>query len=260
MTSRSTALAGLMMTAAAVVFVSPARADLVSCATCIVDLGAQGFGNAPRLLTIQTNQNNQTGIESGVVIPSATGTVTIGPGIPDPPNVFHGNGITNTGGNEVTPLTGDKFSVPTLGSLGYTDATKINILFNATEPGGDGLSITDVTLKFYTSGGGFVGAIDGSQTFSSTFTGNGNAGFLFTVSADEVAAVNGFIAAAGQTGRIALESTITGAAGGPESFTAFNPSMTPPVPEMSSWGMMILGFAGVGLLAYRRRERALRLA
>jgi hypothetical protein len=78
----------VLSTAALLLGVAPAGADLVSCQTCIVDLGAQGFGNAPRLLTIQTNQGNTTGIESGVVIPSATGTVTIGAGIPDPPNVF----------------------------------------------------------------------------------------------------------------------------------------------------------------------------
>ena len=35
--------------------------------------------------------------------------------------------------------------------------------------------------------------------------------------------------------------------------------VTPAVPEPSSWAMMILGFAGVGLLAYRRREVAFRL-
>jgi hypothetical protein len=32
------------------------------------------------------------------------------------------------------------------------------------------------------------------------------------------------------------------------------------VPEPSTWAMMILGFAGVGFLAYRRREQALRLS
>jgi hypothetical protein len=132
----------------------------------------------------------------------------------------------------------------------------INLLFNATEPGGDGVNVMDVTLKFYNSAGTFVGAIDGSQNFPSTFTGNGNAGFVFTVSAGEQPTVNGFIAAAGQGGRIALETTISGAAGGPESFSAFNPGVTPPVPELSTWGMMVLGFAGVGFLAYRRKDRS----
>jgi hypothetical protein len=33
-------------------------------------------------------------------------------------------------------------------------------------------------------------------------------------------------------------------------------SITAPVPEPSTWAMMILGFAGVGYLAYRRRNQA----
>jgi hypothetical protein len=32
------------------------------------------------------------------------------------------------------------------------------------------------------------------------------------------------------------------------------------VPEPSTWAMMILGFAGIGFMAYRRRNGALHLA
>jgi hypothetical protein len=35
---------------------------------------------------------------------------------------------------------------------------------------------------------------------------------------------------------------------------------TPAVPELSTWAMMILGFLGVGLLAYRRKCTTLSLA
>lgn len=43
--------------------------------------------------------------------------------------------------------------------------------------------------------------------------------------------------------------------------TAFEFAFTSPVPEPSTWAMMILGFAGMGFLAYRRRSGAsLRLA
>jgi PEP-CTERM motif-containing protein len=39
--------------------------------------------------------------------------------------------------------------------------------------------------------------------------------------------------------------------------TPFNPNaVTPGVPEPSTWAMMILGFAGVGFMAYRRRHQA----
>ncbi len=46
------------------------------------------------------------------------------------------------------------------------------------------------------------------------------------------------------------------------SETAFEFAFTAPVPEPSTWAMMILGFAGVGFMAYRRNRQspALRLA
>jgi hypothetical protein len=38
-------------------------------------------------------------------------------------------------------------------------------------------------------------------------------------------------------------------------------TITPAVPEPSTWAMMILGFAGVGFMTYRRKSRpSLRLA
>jgi hypothetical protein len=37
------------------------------------------------------------------------------------------------------------------------------------------------------------------------------------------------------------------------SFTS--PSTVPGVPEPSTWAMMIIGFAGVGFMAYRRRNK-----
>jgi PEP-CTERM motif len=37
---------------------------------------------------------------------------------------------------------------------------------------------------------------------------------------------------------------------------AFDPNaVTPGVPEPSTWAMMVLGFTGVGFMAYRRRNR-----
>ena len=35
---------------------------------------------------------------------------------------------------------------------------------------------------------------------------------------------------------------------------------TPPVPEISTWAMLLAGFAGVGFVAYRRKAAATRFA
>ena len=40
------------------------------------------------------------------------------------------------------------------------------------------------------------------------------------------------------------------------NFTVNNDVMMAPVPEASTWAMMILGFAGIGFVAYRRRNTA----
>jgi len=44
-----------------------------------------------------------------------------------------------------------------------------------------------LTLKFYSSSGTLLGAIDGSQNFADSNPGNGVAGFTFVVSTDEQA-------------------------------------------------------------------------
>jgi hypothetical protein len=243
------AIAGLM----SVSFAFPAQADLVFGG--IVDLGAQGFGNAPRLLTLQGQGNNTT--ESGVVTVSG-GAVSggAGAGIPDA-TVFSGNGVTNAGGDEVAPFTDNqKFNVPTLSSLNWNSADDVKIIFNATEPSGDGANITDVTLKFY-SGDTVIAAIDGSHDFADTIVGNGTSGFLFTVDAVQQAHLAAAVFGLANSGdfRIALESTISGISGGPESFSAVV-AVAPAVPEPSTWAMMLLGFAGLAAATYRRRKTA----
>jgi hypothetical protein len=175
--------------------------------------------------------------------------------------VHDSNGVTNTGGSEVSPLSDNpKFGVPTISSLGWHRASDIGLLFNATEPGGDSININDITLKFY-NGSTLLAAIDGQQALASTDPGNGVAGFTFVVDPAEQTYLNNTIFS--QTGfgnyQIALESTLSDAAGGPESWLAFNlgggvPTTFASVPEPATWGMMILGLGMIGG-AMRRRQR-----
>ena len=144
--------------------------------------------------------------------------------------MFSGNGVTNLGGNEVNPLSDNqKFGIPTLGELNWTSGANVNLLFNATEPGGNGLTVTDVTLKFY-NGNNVIAAIDGAFSLANTNTGNGNAGF-----------------------RIALESTITDVGGGPESFSAI--AVVSNAPEPGVYGMLLSGLGLMGFVAKRRKQK-----
>ena len=169
--------------------------------------------------------------------------------------MFSGNGVTNLGGNEVNPLSDNqKFGIPTLGELNWTSGANVNLLFNATEPGGNGLTVTDVTLKFY-NGNNVIAAIDGAFSLANTNTGNGNAGFRISVDAAQQTFLNTTVF--NQTGasgfRIALESTITDVGGGPESFSAI--AVVSNAPEPGVYGMLLSGLGLMGFVAKRRKQK-----
>jgi len=216
-------------------------------------LSAQGFGSAPRDLTVQRTGNTSSP-ESGCVSP--TGGFTVGAsacmGVDA---AFQPNGVVNIGGDEPSPTTDNqKYGAPFASDRGITSASDIGVLFNATEPGGDEITVSDLTLKFYQNNT-LIGSIDGSQTFASSNPGNGVAGFVFRVDQAQTAYVNGLLAMGNI--QFALESTLTGSAGGPESFRIVNLGAGgssggggATVPEPVS-----LALFGLGALAVARRGR-----
>lgn len=221
-----------------------------------------GFGSAPRSLTLMETGNGD-GIESGCVGVSATGTITFGTCISDPnAMLFNGNGVTNQSGTTDLPnplIDGLKYGIPTTGSLGITSANQIAILYNATETGGQSTNVTDLTLKFYTSTGSLLGAIDSAlpQNFLTTIPGNGGAGFVFVVDSFQQTYVNSLLALGGSGTKLALEATIADVSGGPESFLLFNlanpggPGTAIPEPAgIALFGIALLG----GLVASRKRS------
>jgi hypothetical protein len=241
--------------AAALALPGVASAGLVYDSTLLAP--AQGFGSAPRDLSLQAT--GQDSFQSGAVNYSASG---IGFGTPIADSLVHeGNGITNESGTSTMPnalADNQKYGVPTTGALGITTANQIGVLFNATEPGGDEVSVTDVTLKFYTAAGSFLGAIDGSHEFDNSNAGNGVAGFTFVVDAAQQGYVDGLLALGGEGTTLALEASTQGFAGGPETFLIYNLT-TPPVaaiPEPSTYAMLFAGLGAVGFVARRRSRKA----
>lgn len=228
-----------------------ASASLVYDANVFVS--GQGFGNVPRVLTVQATGSGNT--ESGCISVNGAGALAGGSGsCITSGNVHDANAVQNAGGQEVNPLSDNqKFGIPSASSLGITTASQILIVYNATEPAGNSTNVTDVTLKFYSPTGSLLGAIDGQQDFANTVQGNGQAGFVFVVSQDELAYVNGILSANPNL-LFAMETTITGVAGGPESYAILSRASVVPEPaSIALFGAALFGF-GVA----QRRHRAAR--
>jgi len=245
--------------AAAVLMASSASASLVYESS--IQLSAQGFGNAPKDLTLQGR-----GTTSGCVGAAAGGAITFGTCTTDA-QTYAGNGVSNADGtaNMSAPLADNqKYGNPTVAELGLNSAADIGVLFNATEPGGDSITVADVTLSFYDAlTGNVLAAIDGQQTFANSFAGNGVAGFVFTVDSAQQTFLDSLIFN-GTTNltniRLGLGATLLNSAGGPDTFAVVNLNRTAAVPEPASWAMMVGGFGLIGGAIRRRRTASVGFA
>jgi len=224
-----------------------------------IQLSAQGFGNAPRDLTIQhTGPAAPNDFESGCVGVDSAGDIVVGPaGCQLTDALIDPNGVIPVGGDEPSPLTDNqKYGIPTLASRGITDPSQIGILFNATEPSGNSINVTDITLNFYSPTGTFITSLDGQQAFPNSFAGNGVAGFVFVVDPIEQGVLQSTIFALPDFGSVllSLNSSLTGATGGPDTFRIVNLSSPPTsgdVPEPAT--LLLVGLAC--LIAARRLRR-----
>jgi PEP-CTERM motif len=171
------------------------------------------------------------------------------------------NGSFSFDGDLQTPLDDkSKHSAPALSDLGWTNASDVKVLFNGNEGNGPnaGVTINTITLSFFTASGGLVGTITndlGALVYPTAQAGQGSAGFLIGVAPSdtvELTLLQGLLNQAGPTGHVGIFASLSNVDGGAETFTAVGVAA---VPEPSTWAMMILGFAGVGFLAYRRRSK-----
>ena len=202
----------------------------------VSDLSAQGYGNANRIITLDVNGNATTEIGATSVIGGVFG------GTGDLANPFNDN---------------QKFGAPTLGALNWSNASQVQLLFNAIEPGNASkakINIESLTLTFY-NGVGAVGSISTNAKieFVSGNPGNGNAGYVIGVSSDEEAALNSaiFNLAGSSAFRIGISASLSDVDAGADSFNAVAAPIASAVPEPSTWAMLILGFVGIGFMAYR---------
>ena len=225
---------------------TPASADLV-----LLDpttLAGQGVGAATTLLTLQTTGTATT--ESGGVL-------------------FNGSTFGNalTGASQSTTFT--------FASLGITNASQLGLIVNLAEPGSENPpSVTTatsslatnanlantITLNVYSASGALLEQHTAAAglTLNQVAAGVGGSGLVFGLTPAEQAQLTATMLANAGVEVFTVGATFANARGGLDVIQA---GILTPIPEASTWAMMILGFFGVGLLAYRRRNQgpALRL-
>jgi len=218
---------------------TPASAELVLISAA--DLSGQGIGATTTALTLQSPGRSTT--ESGGVL-------------------FNGTtfGNAKTGASQSTTFT--------LADLGITSANQLGLIVNLSEPGSESPpSVTTanstlatyaslantITLNVFSSSGTLLeqhsAAIN--QTLLQQAGGVGGSGLIFGLTPAEQIQLNNTIANNAGAEVFTVGATFANASGGLEVIQVANISA---VPEPATWAMMVLGFLGVGCLAYRRRN------
>jgi hypothetical protein len=244
--ARKAACASVLAIGVAIAATSVARASLVlvgdvggsivpvaTVAEAFVDLGGAGFGNAPRMLTLQTNT-----VETGNVTP-----------------VDVANGDAVSGANKST--------TPTLGTLGWTSGSQVGIGFLSDQSGQTGITMQSLTLTIF-NGTTAVGSFSLASSLAPlTFTaddikieqGNANGVFDFGLNLTEQGQFNAILALSGSSGFLAgLSSQLGCPAGapagclvsndGPDTFLGFAQSAVV-VPLPAAFWFMLTGLVGL---------------
>jgi hypothetical protein len=145
----------------------------------------------------------------------------------------------------------------TFADLGISSASQLGLIVNLTE--NDDTVTTagpySITLTAFNLDGTIsqTHTTDIGQVLVELGGGVGGSGLVFGLDATEQAALDLFMSQNAGLERFALSATFAGAQGGVDVIQVAE--LTAAIPEPSTWAMMILGFAGVGFMAYRRRNQ-----
>jgi hypothetical protein len=242
--------------ATALAFTAPAQADIVLFGAgdilgAFVDVGASGFGNVHRALTLQNN-----GIEFGA-------------------HLF-GNAL-----QDEAIAGADKGGTPTIGALGWNSGANVGIGFNSNQTGNSGITLDAMRLTIWDTAGNAVGSfalassIDFSAAILAIQQGNGNAVFDFELDAQQRAEFNTILGLAGSAnftvglnailgcgttaeGQTFGSGTCMSSNDGADSFVFFAQSAAAVPGPVAGAGLPGLFAACAGLWAFQRRRRALK--
>lgn len=221
---------------------APAGASLVGAFP--LETSGSGLGSEETILTV-----SNTPVESGCVGRGA-GVDVVGPAACPPLSGIAG-GDEQTGESQT--------QTRSLSELGLTNAANLRIVFNASEESGDSITLNELRLRIFSDAGAvlFDSGPFTDVTFPITFSGLGNAGFVFVLDAAQAAAAQPFFADG--TNRVGLAAALSNTSGGQETFFVADVASVPGpgmaiIPTLSWWGVALLsiGLAALGLFLVRR--------
>src|SRR5262245_3228844 len=212
--TRSSCMKKLLLASAALLALAmPAQANLVLEEGVFVDLGATGFGNAPRLLNIQHNDS-----EAGGTFAGAGGTTRFFTGLPAAGLGGIGTECFNNGScNNQPQVETDKSHVYSIGALGWVSGQSVGIGLDTNETASNAaLPFTSLILPLYNSAGTALASFSGnapvniSAALLDTQQGNGNSVFNIGLDAAQQAQFNAVITANGCTVGVACNTIFEG--------------------------------------------------
>jgi hypothetical protein len=245
---RGAAAAAVMVAAGALS--SPASADLIPLTN--LQLAGQGVGASFTTLFLQGQGNSTT--ESGGVRLN-TGTTTAAP-----------FGDAGTGASQFRSFTLADLGIST---ASVSNLSQLGLIVNLAEPGSESTpSVTTamsllatnanlanaITLNVYSATGALLEQHTAASglTLNQVASGLGGSGIVFGLTPAEQLQLFTTLNANAGNEIFTVGATFANAQGGPETISAVH--LTGAVPEPSTWAMLILGFFGVGFMAYRRRN------
>jgi hypothetical protein len=209
-----------------------------------IAVSGAGLGTVNTILTVQSPGSTTT--ETGCVgAAPVTGAQVIGAG-----TCFGGA----TGGDEHTG--NSQTQLRTIANSGADSATDFRIVLNAVEPSGDGITVDQLSVRFYSPTGVvlYTASTAAAVTIPNTQTGTGNAGFAFGLDAAQAAAATTAGAFSSTSNLIGLSASLSAATGGPDTFFVGNANpggggggVGGPIPEPATFTLLGSVLLAVGL-------------